>query len=295
MYYYIVDPQKITQREFERVQNHLYSSLSEYKISGEVVRVTGLRTINQLVENAFHNGAKTIVAVGSDDTLHDVINAVKGRETTFGFIPIIDTEISEILGLHNINQAAKTIASRRIAELDMGSVNNPPASNGEIGRAGNYFFSKLSFGLGPSINNNKWNIFNLKLIQSLFHLPQFEVKFSADGLYQATVKVVGGMIINGRGNTCGHNHTTNPTDGVADVMLLPKLTKLQTLKYRKEILSGCYEKIPQASIVHVNKLEISTPQGLPLRVGNRVIAKTPAVIEIIPKTLKIIVGRDRKF
>src|SRR5438045_2952826 len=98
MYYYIVDPQKISQREFERVQNQLYSSLSEYRVFGEVMRVTGLRTINQLVENAFAHQAKTIVAVGSDDTLHDVINAIKGREMMVGFVPISETEIGKILG-----------------------------------------------------------------------------------------------------------------------------------------------------------------------------------------------------
>ncbi len=283
MYYYIVDPQKLSQREFERVQNHLHSSLSEYRISGEIVRVTGLRTVNQLVDNAFLHGAKTIVAVGSDDTLHDVINAVKGRETVIGFIPIMDTEIGEILGIRNINHAAKTIASRLIADLDLGSVNN------------NYFFSKLSFGLGMGATNSKMNLFNFRLIRSLFHLPQFEVKFSADHRYVATVKVVGGAIINARGNNCGHGHISNPTDGVADVVLLSKLPKFQTLKYRGEILSGCFDQIPQASVVHLRKLEIIAPQGLPLRVGSRVIAKTPAVIQIIPRALKIIVGRDRKF
>lgn len=277
MYYYIVDPQKISQREFERVQNLLYSSLSEYRISGEVVRVTGLRTVNQLVENAFSHGAKTIVAVGSDDTLHDLINAVKDREMIVGFIPIFDTEIGKILGLKDIAQAAKTIGVRRIEELDLGSVN------------GNYFLSRLTFGLGAE--TGKTSIFNLKLLQSLFNLPTFEVKFSADNQFQASVKTTGGMIVN-----CGNDQrSSDPTDGIADIMLLSKLSKLKTIKYRAEIMSGSYKNIPQASVVHVNRLEISSPAGMALRVGNRVIAKTPATIEILPKAIKIIVGKDRRF
>src|SRR6185295_8704064 len=99
MYYYIVDPQKISQRDFERVQNILYSSLSEFRISGEVMRVTGLRSITQLVENAFAHGAKTIVAVGADGTLTDVISAVRGREIVIGFIPIVESEAGKILGV----------------------------------------------------------------------------------------------------------------------------------------------------------------------------------------------------
>ena len=151
MYYYIVDPQNLTQREFERVQSQLYSSLSEFRISGEVMRITGLRTINQLVETAFAHNAKTIVAVGSDDTLHDVINAVKLRDVAVGFIPLFESELGEILGIKNIDYAAKIIAGRRIALLDLGVVNNLPRvdSQGIQTRveAGNYFLSNLKFSI----------------------------------------------------------------------------------------------------------------------------------------------------
>src|SRR6185295_13895774 len=99
MYYYIVDPGKISQRDFERVQNQLYSSVSEFRVSGEIARATGLRTIGQLVESAFAHQAKTIIAVGSDETLQTVINAVGSREVVIGFIPIIPTEMGEILGI----------------------------------------------------------------------------------------------------------------------------------------------------------------------------------------------------
>jgi diacylglycerol kinase family enzyme len=272
MYYYIVDPQKISQKEFERVQNLLYSSLSEYRVSGEIVRSTGLRTINQLVENAFSHGSKTIVAVGSDDTLYDVINAVKGREIVIGFIPIFETEIGELIGVKNIQQAAKNIGLRRITEFDLGSVN------------GNYFISKLMFGLGTNPDKGFAKLFGLKLIRSLFHLPAFEVKLSVNGQYQASTKVVSGIIIS--------NHDD---EGSAEVMLLPKLSKSKTFRYRRQILAGIYKDIPEASIIHASKIEVITPAGLPLRVGGRVIAKTPATIEIHPKALKIIVSRDRKI
>src|SRR3990167_7744253 len=126
MYYYIVDPEQLTQKEFERVQSILYSSLSEFRISGEVVRATGVRTINQLVENAFAHEAKTIVAVGNDETLHDIINALRGREIVIGFIPITKSRLAEFFGIRDILQAVKTLAFRRIELLDLGSVSGPP-------------------------------------------------------------------------------------------------------------------------------------------------------------------------
>ncbi len=278
MYYYIVDPQKISQRDFERVQNLLYSSLSEYRISGEVVRVTGLRTITQLVEAAFSRGVKTLVAVGNEETLNDVINAVRGREVLIGFIPIMDTEIGNILGVRDIEQGAKTIAMRRVAQMDLGVVNQ------------SFFIGKLTFGLTVKADQG---LLGYKLAQDLAKVPEINLKFSVDGNYQVEVTTTGGMIMNARENS-GKN-MAHPGDGMLDLVLLSKLTQWEAIKYRGLINTGQWEEIPKSSVVHMKKLEITAPEGLNLRAGERVLAKTPAVVEIAPNALKIIVGRDRKF
>lgn len=279
MYYYIVDPQKISQRDFERVQNLLYSSLSEYRISGEIVRVTGLRTIPQLVENAFIRGVKTLVAVGNEDTLNDVINAVKGRDILIGFIPIMETEIGEILGIQDIEQGAKTIAMRRVAQMDLGVVNQT------------FFIGKLTFGLTVKEDQG---LLGYKLAQDLSKQPEIQLKFAVDENYQAEAPIIGGMIMNARGVTESKN-IAHPADGILDMVLLSKLSQWDGIKHRRQINTGEWEKIPKSSVVHMKKLEISSPSGLNLKAGDRVIAKTPAVIEIAPLALKIIVGRDRKF
>src|SRR3989344_1634793 len=183
MYYYIVDPQRLTQKNYERIQNRLYSSLSSFRISGETVRVSGLRTIPQLVDIAFSHGAKTIVAVGGDETLHDVINATKGRDIIVGFIPLFQTELSEVLGLANIESACKVLAGRRITELDLGRASQF------------YFLSKLTFGINTG--NNIGSLLNLGALRRFFGLTTFEVSFSADS-YRGILKVVGGTIINTR-------------------------------------------------------------------------------------------------
>lgn len=277
MHYYIVDAQKLSQRQYERVQHELYSSLSAFKVSGEVVRITGVRTMSQLVETAISRSATTVIAVGTDETFDELVNASIDKDVVLGFIPIMDCELGNILGISDIEHGAKTIAGRRIAELDLGSVND------------SYFTTKLSFGL----MKQEQGLFGS--IKSLFDLPTYEIKFSAVGKFEASAQAVGGMIINGRDNGSTKVNLGNPADGMLDILLLPKLTNLQILKYRSQILSGFYENITGSSLVHANKLEIINPAGLPLRAGNKIIAKTPATIEVMPKAIKVIVGRERNF
>lgn len=113
MYYYIIDPQKINQKHFERVQNQLYSCVSALKISGEMSRVTTLRSVSQLVDTAFLREAKTIVAVGHDSTLQEVVNAVGERDVAIGYIPLQESEIAQVLGIGDVENACNNLAHRR--------------------------------------------------------------------------------------------------------------------------------------------------------------------------------------
>jgi diacylglycerol kinase family enzyme len=271
MYYYIVDPQQLSQKEFERVQNVLYSSLSEFRISGEIVRVTGVRTIAQLVENAFAHEAKTIIAVGNDETLHETINAIGKRSIVVGFIPLLDSELGQIFGIGGLPQAVKTIAFRRIQEIDLGVVND-----------NFYFISKISFGL----NENRG-------LGKMFDLPEIEISFLVDEKFQASQTVAAGLIINSR--IANNNQIGNPTDGLLDILLLPQISKWNTILYRRDLISGFYENIPKSSIIHAKQITLSRPLGLPLKLGNKVVGRTETKITLAPKMLKMIVGRERKF
>ncbi len=261
MYFYIVDPQKLKQKEFERVQNILYSSLSEFRVSGEVVRSTGVRTIQQLVENAFAHEAKTIVAVGNEETLHDVINAIGKREIVVGFIPLEECEIGKIFGIKDIPQAVKTIAFRRIEEIDLGVVND------------SLFLSNLRFGKNDA---------------------PIEIKFSADEKFQARQIISSCLIVNSRYNL-NPSRIGNPTDGLLDILLLPEISKFTGFFKKRLIQRHYYEQIDLTSVLHVKKIEILEPAALPITIGDKIVAKTPAMISIQAKTLRLIVGKDRNF
>src|SRR5437016_8164471 len=137
MYYYILDPTKIDPAKFERAQIELQGLLAEFRISGETGRVTPLRTIADLVNTASERGAKTLVACGTDDTFNLMLAQLRGRNFTLGFVPLDDNSyLAKILGLDNLHTAAKTIAARRIEQIDLAIIGNT------------FFISFLEFGIG---------------------------------------------------------------------------------------------------------------------------------------------------
>lgn len=280
MYYYILDQGNLPVNVFEKLQIELQGYLTEFKISGETARVTPLRSISDLVDTASQRDIKTLVACGSDDTFNLMLAALKGRDFTLGFIPLDEKSyLSKILGLDNMYTAVKTIAGRRIERIDLARI------------SGNYFISYLEFGvLSQKLKEASW----LSSFSILSSTPS-DYTVRIDDSYTVNLTALGGLIVNTRSNSSSSQTIASPTDSFLDLLLLESLSKTEILRYRKSILSGKLEDVPKTTVIKCKKVEFQQPKGHNLTMFGRVVAKFPAVVEIIPQRLRLIVGKNRTF
>ena len=280
MHYYILDQGKLPVDKFERLQTELSGLLAEFKISGEMARVTPLRTVAELVDAAAQRGAKTLIACGSDDTFNLMLAALKGRDFILGFIPFDEeSNLAKLLGMNSVYAGVKTIAGRRLEKIDLAKI------------AGNYFISYLEFGVMSQQLKTASLWQSLKLLSS--EPKNFTVR--VDDSYTVTLTGQGGLVANIRSSSSKNETIANPTDGHLDLMLLEQLTKTQVLRYRSAIVDGSLEKVPNTTIIKCKKIEFLEPRGFNLTMLGRVVAKFPSVVEIIPQRLKMIVGKNRTF
>ncbi|MEZ4180310.1 MAG: hypothetical protein R3B41_02220 [Candidatus Doudnabacteria bacterium] len=280
MYFYILDGTNIPAPQFEKAQVTLQGLLAEFRISGEMVRVTSIRTIQDLVELASQRGVKTLIACGTDDTFNLMLAYLKGRDFALGFIPLVDDSyLGNILGLDNLLTSVKTVAARRIEKVDL-------AVMGE-----NYFISQVEFGVASTqIKKMSWfaSLRKPKLKETKF-------KIRVDNSYTMEIACLGGTVTNSRPHSSSKAMIANPTDGYLDLMTLEPMNKVDVLKYKPDISQGMLEQIPKTSVIKCKQVEFLEPRGLPLTIAGRTFAKIPATISIIPKQLRMIVGRNRTF
>ena len=287
MYFYIFDPRGEREiKYFERLQGKLLNQLAELRIDGETVRVTSIRTLDLLVEQAISAEAKTVVMVGSDQSLNKVINAVvkKKADLTIGYIPLDpESPLSKILGLtHSVESTAKTIAGRLTQELDLGRVGD------------RYFLSKVDLGQNLFAKMEA-GFMGIRAARSLMKLDPFVVKLSIDGSFTATSEVLGAQIINSRSNEGCKVRLGNPLDRLLDVILLNPLSGIQVLRFRHELASGCLDNVPGATVLHAKKIEVLGPRRLPLSIEGQIYTKAPAIISVARRRIKMIVGKSREF
>ena len=287
MYFYILDAGRERENKYlERIQGRLLNLLGEFHIEGEYYRVTSIRSVELLVEQAVNLEAKTIVAVGSDATLNKTINALLRKKTDLvvGFIPLDEgAALGKILGMSlEVEQAVKTLSGRLIADLDLGQI-------GE-----HYFVSRVDLGPTP-LTAVKPGFLGLSGIRTLLKLEPFPVQLSLEKSYTLTSEVLGVQIINCRDNENCKLKLGNPTDGLLDILVLNKLSGAQIVRHRRELESGCLDNVPGTTVMHAKRIEILGPRKLPLQIEGQVYTKAPAIVSVAKQKIKMIVGKGRQF
>lgn len=284
MYYYLIDPQQYDGRNFESLQTHLLSLIGEYQIFGETARVTSLRRVEDLVATALAHGCKTLVVVGGDQTLVEVISFCKNKDITIAFIPLdSQSEVARIIGVNDLDQAVSTVAKRRVVEMDLAKINDK------------LFISSVNFGFLEKQAQKKKFINLRALIGSEPQIMEFDI----DGHYRMKDTFFAGSIINSRdASLCPITYDKSigsPMDGILDLILVSKTSKYDIWKNRKVLAGRCFEVLPGSTVVRAKKIKINAPRKVELFISGLLVATTPVTIEFAKEKLKMIVGRDRQF
>ena len=258
MYYYIYDSY-LNNKKFEIILHRIENRLMDLGISGKKEKLTLLKSLRELVEQGIKKNAETIVVVGNDRTISKVISFLPNYSAILGIIPIgSENKIAKILGIPEGEKACDVLSSRIIEKIDLGKVNN------------NYFLSSLEIPVKKEITLECENYNIIPLTNS------------------ETISICNfGNIFNGKDTT--NKKVYNPKDGVLEAVItpesnLPGFFSMFKKQYTKE------------SVFPIKKVKIkSTKESISMKADGEVVIKTPATIEVIPKKLKVIVGKNRMF
>lgn len=124
MYYYVINP-AAGGGAINGIQDKLRSRLKELGIEGELAKTTGPGDATKMVKAAIERGYNTIVAVGGDGTVNEVINGITKDNVAVGIIPIgRGNQVAHNLGIHSWKDAVDTLAGRRLTAYGLISAGN---------------------------------------------------------------------------------------------------------------------------------------------------------------------------
>lgn len=258
MYTYVYD-NFVTDRKHERQLSRVETRLTDLGISGRIERLTMFKDIREIVSDAAEQGCETIVAVGNDETVGRLIDAVGDFGMAFGLIPIGDGPhgIADMLGIEHGVDACNILSRRVLQTIDLGRIND------------HYFLSSV-------------------------HIPRTRASISCDGKFsviptednEINVCNLAAMSLDGGVSTT----FSSPRDGFLDTVFKPSPRKgLFSNFFRAAAPPAAAAKFP------VRRLTIKHHQPVTvLRDGQR-LSSSLLEIQILPKHLRVITGKERKF
>lgn len=136
MYAYIYD-EFTNQSKYNKILHKIEKRLTDLGINGKTARLGVSKKLETAVLDQIRGGAKTIVAIGDNQTVCRVLNVLAGSENhhslTMGIIPIDDKDnyLSNLMGIKNMEEACNILLARRVEKFKLAKINK------------NYFLFKL--------------------------------------------------------------------------------------------------------------------------------------------------------
>lgn len=131
MYIYLYDS-FLEHKKYNKLIAKIETRITDLGLNGKIIRLNPLNSISSIIDSELKLGAKTIVGLGDNSTLSNIINSIANSEyaqinqsVTVGFIPIDNNNsIANCLGIDSINSACDILSNRRTKQINLGVVND---------------------------------------------------------------------------------------------------------------------------------------------------------------------------
>ena len=251
---------------------------TRYKGDGEI-----------LAREAVARGCRTIIPVGGDGTIYEVINGMDLGKSALGIIPSgTGNDLAKTLGIpENPLKALKIIHGGHKAIIDCGQAN------------GRYFLNVASVGLDAEIVKETENIkkyvkgpsaYVAGVLKTLLYFRHKDVVMEIDGVeMRRNVMLV--AVANGRyyGGGMKIAPQAEIEDGYFDICIINRISKVKLLRLFPTIFSGEHVRVEEVEMLRGKTIKIDGLERLMINVDGDIIGEAPVSMTICPDMIQVFV------
>ncbi len=297
---------KKCKRDWPEIKKHLIKAGFDMQIVFTEYQNHALQLAKGLIEE---EGFKKIIVVGGDGTLNEVVNSVfkqnrfRTMEIQIGLITVgTGNDWGRMYEIpESYEDQVKILKEERFILQDIGVVKYRHANEED-----NRYFANIA-GMGyDALVAKKTNlmkqkgrggaiVYLLNLLSGLFQYKNVQLEIEADGK-----QVFSGKVFTMSIGICKYNGAgmmqlpfAVPDDGLFDVTVIRKTTKLRVVKNIKNLYDGSFISMPEVETFTGQKFTIrSTPSDkLFLETDGESLGHSPLDFEVIPRAAKMIVRK----
>lgn len=248
----------------------------------------------ELARAAVRDGCKLVIAAGGDGTVSEAGEGLVESDTALGIMPLGSImNMARMLCIpRDLHQAAEVIADGQVLEMDGGRASD------------NYFLEAAGVGLAAGLFGYFERVDTGKVglrgalrgsWRFLTNLGTPRLWIDVDG---DVMTVRAPMVTVANGPFVGAAYALAPEarvdDGLLDVVVFRRASPLRVLFHMLLVAGGRrLPPPPDAQVLRGRKIRITTQQRrpLPVHADGSVIGTTPAHFEVLPASLRVLIGR----
>jgi diacylglycerol kinase (ATP) len=249
----------------------------------------------ELALSAARAGYERVVAIGGDGTACEVANGLATTETALASIPAgTGNDCVRNFGIPRDPRAAASLAVRGVPRrVDLGEIHTPQASAWFLNVAGFGFDAEVAWRANrmPRIVGGT-AVYVLGVVQALRHYSSASMRLSLDGqlvdrqLFLVAVangaSYGGGMLI---------APDARPDDGVFDVCLVDRLSRLEVLRMLPSLYSGGHRHHPAVEFIRCRELQAESAASVKCQADGELVGDLPATFSMRTGALRYVTGQ----
>ncbi len=288
-----------------KLETRIVADLRKGGIDLELVRTATAGDAIRIAEQAKQAGYETIIAVGGDGTLDEVVNGILRASAghpsgTLGIIPVgTGNDFCKMLSLpSDWSMGVERIVAGRCRWVDVGHVvgDKPAVSDGPKTR---YFLNGLDTGFGALVATHAHDVPYLKgtalyLVAVLQTLVRYEVPHVRIGLDEEMLEQKSTMVVAANGRCFGGGFWIAPKaeadDGLLDVIIAQGLGRFGILSLLPKVLKGTHLGDARVRFTRTAHLTVESPDPLTVETDGEIVflGAHHLEIKVLPKHLQII-------
>ncbi len=291
----------------------LQGALSAATLTFDYVETTAPGQGIELARQAAADGYGTIVAVGGDGTVNEVVNglmlASQPEQPTSKLAIVSVGSGNDFAHTVGISQdpllAAQAIARQQSRPCDVGHVSIQTTVSGTTGTIDRYFMNNFGIGLDPQVTLESFKIkrlsgialYGLAALRALWKYQPPALRLcweTGQGEIQERSKA---LLLASVGNTSrsggGFHLAPNARidDGLLDLVMADAMPRRQVLRLLPKAIPGKHIGDPAVTVVLIRRLQISAEESFPLEMDGEVVTQSAlsVALTVRPGYLQVIV------
>jgi len=271
--------------------------LHEAGVDHEIRVSTSAEDLRRLAREAGEQGAEIVAVLGGDGSVHLAANGLLGTGAALAVLPGgTGDDFAVSIGARKLSEAVKLLAEPKIVPIDVVKLTCGAETRHYVNIAGAGFDSDVNETANDmTVRLGNTGTYIAAVIRTLpkFQPARFAVAVDDEQLdLEAMLVVVGNAPAYGGGMRVLPAAMVN--DGLLDICVVTALSKSAFLRAFPRVFRGTHTAHPNVLMFRGTRVRVEADRRLRVYADGERVGPLPAVHELIPAALPVVVGPEAK-